>query len=187
MADAELFWNQYFLQPIEADEVFNCLKTETHWKQPEIRMWGRLVKSPRLSAWYADPEAFYTYSGLTNTPLPWTETLSELRDRISEACSISFNSVLLNLYRNGQDSMGWHQDNERELGHQPAIASVSLGGARRFLMKHVEKPQRRLELNLTHGSALFMAGDCQHKWKHSLPKTERQVDSRINLTFRKIK
>jgi len=186
LEDADVFWNEHFLNVCEADAMLAHLIEQTHWIQPIIRLWGREVPSPRLAAWHGDRDAVYTYSGLKNEPRAWTPSLRNLRDRLKLATGVAFNSVLLNLYRDGSDSMGWHQDNEVELGPQPVIASVSVGDARRFVMKHVRKPNRRWEVRLTHRSALIMAGDSQSEWKHAVPKTSRDVGQRVNLTFRRI-
>ncbi len=153
--------------------------------QPTIKLGAKVINSPRLSAWHGDPDAVYTYSGLRNLPFPWTETLSQMRNSLENLTGSRFNSVLLNLYRSGSDSMGWHSDNEPELGNQPTIASISLGETRKFLMKH-KKLACRWEKMLTSGSALIMAGETQRYWRHSIPKTKTLQGERINLTFRRI-
>ncbi len=180
-----LWTKEEFVPPAVAERCLKKLREETVWIQPTINLGAKVVNSPRLSAWYGDPNAVYTYSGLRNLPIPWTETLSKLRDSLEDLTGIRFNSVLLNLYRSGSDSMGWHSDNEPELGNQPTIASISLGEKRKFLMKH-KKLACRWEKLLTHGSALIMAGQTQHYWRHSIPKTKTYQGERINLTFRRI-
>lgn len=167
------------------EELMLMLLNETPWKQESIRMFGKYVPQPRLTAWYGDTDAVYTYSGLTNHPLLWNETLLLIRNLAEAFSGQSFNSVLLNLYRNGDDYMGYHSDDESELGENPVIASVSLGATRRFLFRE-QASGRRLSVDLPGNSLLLMKGDLQHKWKHSLPKTARQVAPRINLTFRKV-
>ncbi len=184
--DAQIYWNAGFLDLAEAGRMFDSLAAQTGWSQPEIRMGSRTVLSPRLAAWHGDSDAIYSYSGLTNYPRPWTPVLAGLRDRLNALSGAQFNSVLLNYYRNGQDSMGWHQDNERELGSQPVIASISLGESRRFLLKHRQDRHNRWQIVLTHGSALVMAGDTQQFWRHALPKSAKANGARINLTFRRI-
>lgn len=159
---------------------------ETEWTQPVVRMGARKLLSPRLAAWHGDPEAVYTYSGVANIPSPWTDTLQQVRLRLEQAVGVQFNSVLLNYYRNGQDSMGWHRDNEPELGPEPLIASVSLGQKRRFLMQHVREKQMRWKADLESGSALIMAGETQDCWRHSLPKSKSRTQPRMNLTFRRV-
>ena len=180
-----LWTKEEFIPPHLATLYLEELREQTAWIQPTIKMGAKVVKSPRLSAWYGDPEAVYTYSGLRNVPLPWTETLSQLRNSLENLTGIRFNSVLLNLYRSGSDSMGWHSDNEPELGYQPTIASISLGDKRKFLMKH-KKLACRWERILTHGSVLIMTGETQRYWRHSVPKTKTFRGERINLTFRQI-
>jgi len=174
-----------FLDANEASSLFHKLNAAIPWHQPRIFIYGRWVDSPRLAAWYGDAGKTYRYSGLENQPLPWIEELLSLRAKLESFCGVSFNSVLANLYRNGQDSMGWHSDDEPELGEKPVIASLSLGGTRRFLLKHRRhKSARAQEFSLEHGSLLLMHGGVQNEWRHSVPKTRRSVPPRINLTFR---
>ena len=154
--------------------------------QESILLFGREVLQPRLSCWIGDPQASYTYSGKTLSPGPWVPDLEGLRERLGEALSQDFNSVLCNLYRSGQDSMGWHADNEPELGLDPRIASVSRGGTRRFVLRHRKRKAPAVELVLSHGSLLVMEGTTQHHWRHAVPKTARPANPRLNLTFRTI-
>lgn len=154
-----------------------------HWRQDSIRMFGRTLPLPRLTAWYGDPAAVYVYSGIRNEPSPWNEALMSIKDRITELTGNRYNSVLANRYADGSQSMSWHADDEAALGPEPEIASVSLGATRRFLLKH-KKEDRRLELELAHGSLLLMAGRLQEEWVHALPRTRKPVGLRINLTFR---
>jgi len=144
-------------------------------------MFGRRVAFPRLTAWYGDPGAAYTYSGVRNEPLPWTPLLGELRDLVAAAAGAPFNSVLLNRYRDGSDSMGWHADDERELA--PVIASLSVGAVRTFELRH-RGDRERIALPLASGSLIVMAGDTQRHWQHRVPKDVRAPGERINLTFR---
>jgi alkylated DNA repair dioxygenase AlkB len=144
-------------------------------------MFGRRVAFPRLTAWYGDPGAAYTYSGVRNEPLPWTPLLRELRDRAAAAAGARFNSVLLNRYRDGRDGMGWHADDERELGR--VIASLSVGAVRTFELRH-RGDRERIALPLASGSLIVMAGDTQRHWTHRVPKDARAAGERINLTFR---
>lgn len=149
-------------------------------------MFGRQIPQPRLTAWHGDKDAVYTYAGLRNVPRSWTPGLTAIKSAVEEATSHSFNSVLLNLYRNGRDYMGWHRDNEPELGSRPVIVSVSLGAERRFLLRRYKDHTNRCEIPLAHGDLLLMTGETQTFWEHSLPKS-RMIDlPRINLTFRKI-
>jgi alkylated DNA repair dioxygenase AlkB len=157
------------------------------WEQHRIRIRGREIASPRLSAWYGDPDAHYRYSGLSLEPRPWLPVILELKSRVEAACDEPFNSVLLNLYRDGSDSMGWHSDDEPELGERPLIASLSLGATRRFRLRHRRrKDLEPVAIDLEGGSLLIMEGDTQRFWKHQVPKTKRTVEPRINLTFRNI-
>lgn len=185
---AELSLWSSWLEPGEADGLFDQLMATIAWETHRIRIYGREVDSPRLSCWIGDPDATYVYSRTRFEPHPWTPALAALRARVEEACATRFNSVLANLYRNGQDSMGWHSDNEPELGGQPVIASVSLGAVRRFRLraKRGEAKREMHVVELGHGSLLRMAGDTQHLYVHDLPKTKAAAGPRINLTFRQV-
>jgi alkylated DNA repair dioxygenase AlkB len=174
-----------FIPPSLADTILDQLWRDLRWAQRPIRLFGRMVQQPRLTAWYGDADAVYRYSGITLHPEPWHDTLRGLRYRLEKHLSSPFNSVLANAYRNGNDSMGWHADDEPELGSSPTIASLSLGAERRFLMRH-RHSGRISELKPGHGSLLVMKGECQKKYVHSLPKTRKVEELRINLTFRYI-
>jgi alkylated DNA repair dioxygenase AlkB len=177
-----LFYDESLLDPEAADALFAELRSATPWKQEVSR--GRPF--PRLTAWYADPGLTYSYSGVTHRALEWTPTLQEIRRRVEQASGTSLNSLLLNLYRDGRDSIGFHSDDEPELGINPVIASVSLGAVRQFVLNH-KKSREKLSFRLAHGSLLVMGGTCQHHWIHGVPKTAEEVGERINLTFRQIK
>ncbi|HEV2622832.1 MAG TPA: alpha-ketoglutarate-dependent dioxygenase AlkB [Frateuria sp.] len=188
---AELAYWPAWLAPAEADALFESLYVQVPWETHVIRIRGRDVSSPRLSCWIGDPGASYVYSRTRFEPRPWPAALAALRTRIDEACGASFNSVLANLYRDGRDAMGWHSDDEPELGREPVIASLSLGAERRFVFRR--KPARgqaaaraALELRLAHGSLLRMAGATQRLYQHALPRALRIAAPRINLTFRRI-
>jgi len=170
--------------PEEAAGLFAELRRTIDWQQESILMFGRRVLVPRLVAWHGDPGASYTYSGTPHQPLPWTPPLARIRDRAAELCGARFNAVLLNLYRDGGDGMGWHADDEAELGRDPVIASVSFGATRRFCLRHRKRRNLKLDVPLPHGSLLCMSGPTQHHWLHALPKTRAAVGERINLTFR---
>lgn len=149
-------------------------------------MFGKQLLLPRLTAWYGDKG--YTYSGLYNKPQPWLPVLLDLKERVEQASGHTYNSVLLNLYRGGNDSMGWHSDDEAELGKEPAIASLSFGGERRFSFKHrTRKDLKPVSVILANGSLLLMHGPTQHHWLHHIPRTKHPVQPRINLTFRHVK
>lgn len=169
----------------EADSSFQRLMEEIEWREETISMFGKTMLQPRLLAWYGDSNATYRYSGIDHNPLPWTSTLTSIKARVEEVAGHAFNSVLLNLYRDGNDSMGYHSDDEPELGNQPVIASLSLGAERKFNMKY-KTTQELLSIPLEHNSLLIMKGDFQKEWKHSVPKTKKEVGPRINLTFRKV-
>ena len=165
--------------------MLDALLAEIRWEQHHVRLFGRTVPSPRLSCWIGDAGSAYTYSGVRQEPRPWPSSLLPILDRLRAACGTAFNSALANLYRDGGDAMGWHSDDEPELGSEPVIASLSLGGSRRFLLRP-RTAGDRLCLELAHGSLLLMGGDCQQLYRHALPRTRRHVAARINLTFRQI-
>ncbi|MDR6642659.1 alkylated DNA repair dioxygenase AlkB [Luteibacter sp. 1214] len=169
----------------EADALLDELRDRLPWEVHRIRMFGRVVDSPRLSAWIGDEAATYRYSGTRFAPRPWTPALLALRDRVAAACDAPFNSVLANLYRDGSDRMGWHSDDEPELGAAPVIASVSLGAERtfRFRAKAGGEP---VAIALPHGGLLRMGGETQRLYKHELPVRKRVAGARLNLTFRDI-
>lgn len=149
-------------------------------------MFGRRQQIPRLTAWFGDRLKDYTYSGITMTPNPWTDLLAEIRDRTGALAGTHFSSVLLNLYRDGRDSVAWHADDEPELGPEPIIGSVSLGATRRFHLRPRDRSSETVSVDLEHGDVLVMRGPMQHSWQHQVPKTAKTVGPRINLTFRQI-
>ncbi|KAB7765796.1 alpha-ketoglutarate-dependent dioxygenase AlkB family protein [Xanthomonas maliensis] len=183
---AQIGWCRGWLAADQADALLCTLQAQAPWEVHRIRMFGRMVDSPRLSCWIGDPEASYRYSGTRFVPRPWLEALLPLRARLHAETDCAYNSVLLNRYRDGRDAMGWHSDDEPELGPQPIIASLSLGAARRFAFKHRHDPALGHVLTLGHGDLLLMAGHTQRLYKHALPRTARPVGERINLTFRQI-
>lgn len=166
----------------QADRLLDHLTATLPWEQQELRMYGRTVPVPRLTCWVGD--AAYTYSGISNAPTPWTPELADLRDRLRAATGASFNSVLCNLYRDGQDSVGWHSDDEPELGARPTIASLSLGATRTFKMRH-EATREVVDFELAHGDLLVMRDESQSDWRHSVPRRARVDEPRLNLTFRR--
>lgn len=176
-----------FLPPGAADALLAALLEEVRWEQHHVRIAGKRIPSPRLSAWYGEPGVEYRYSGTTYRAEGWTPALEALRARLEHETGSRFDSVLVNRYRSGTDSMGWHADDEPELGPRPVIASVSLGATRRFSLKHrTRKDLDSVRLDLTHGSLLLMSGDTQSHWRHAVPKTARPVGERVNLTYRRI-
>lgn len=185
--DGELWYNASFFSEAESSNFFSSLESGIEWRQEDIVMFGKKIPQPRLVAWYGDRGISYTYSGLRLTAVPWTSDLLKIKRRIEEEINSSFNSVLLNLYRDGKDSMSWHSDDEPELGIKPVIASVSFGAVRRFHLRHKSKQdQDRIRLDLADGSLLVMKGETQHHWQHQISKTARSIGPRINLTFRTI-
>lgn len=178
-----LYWPDW-LTDGDARALFDELSALPLWGQREIKLFGKAVAEPRLAFWMGDADAIYTYSGRINLPEPWAPALASIRARLGDELAIDFNSVLANLYRDERDSMGWHSDDERALGRNPTIASLSLGASRRFWLKHATAPT--LRLHLEHGSLLVMRGSTQHHWKHCVPKETKPRASRINLTFRRI-
>jgi alkylated DNA repair dioxygenase AlkB len=187
LPEAKLKLFHCFFDPTESDHFFQTLLAQTQWEQRYLTVFGKTYPEPRLTAWHGDAGKGYSYSGITLEPLPWTPTLLQIKARVDSAAQTVFNSVLLNLYRHGRDSNGWHQDNEPELGHNPVIASVSFGAARRFQLRHkFRRELPKVEFELPHGSLLLMAGPTQHYWQHQIPKTAKPVEVRINLTFRVI-
>ncbi|ETC89830.1 DNA repair system specific for alkylated DNA [Xanthomonas hortorum pv. carotae str. M081] len=186
LPQAEIAWCRGWLQAAQADVLMQALLQDVRWEVHRIRMFGRMVDSPRLSSWIGDAEASYRYSGTRFAPQPWLEALQPVRTRLQDETGHPFNSVLVNRYRSGNDAMGWHSDDEPELGAQPLIASLSLGATRRFAFKHRDDAALKQTLELGHGDLLLMGGDTQRHYKHALPRTVKPVGERINLTFRQI-
>jgi alkylated DNA repair dioxygenase AlkB len=196
LPDADLLFIENFYTPSVSDAFLAQLSAELAWEQGEITIFGKKIAEPRLSAWYGDAGKTYTYSGKVQEPLAWHDALisiknsaekvinSELNQHLSSV--FNFNSVLCNYYRNGQDSMGFHSDNEKELGQNPTIASVNFGESRRFIFRRRDDKTIKHELVLTHGSLLVMSGAVQHHWVHAVPKEPKRTKPRINLTFRHI-
>ncbi len=182
--DGELRLYPHFFSPEEREPFFTQLKENINWQQEEIKLYGRSIPLPRLTAWFGDEGKTYMYSGITVEPEPWTPTLSKIKRRIEEVSNVTFNSVLLNYYRNERDSVSWHSDDEPELGKDPIIGSVSFGDVRTFQLKHKTDKSLKISKDLPDGSYLVMAGSTQHHWLHQIPKRTRKIGPRINLTFR---
>ncbi|GAP43548.1 alkylated DNA repair dioxygenase AlkB [Lentimicrobium saccharophilum] len=176
-----------FLHPSDCAHYIGKLKDEISWKQESIRIFGKSYLTPRLTAWYGDAGAVYSYSGLKLSPEPWSPALVQLRDMIIAVTGSRFNSVLLNWYRDGNDSMGWHADDEKELGVNPVIASLSLGQERDFRFRRKDNHRDTFNVKLANGSLLVMGGEIQHFWQHALHRSARHLSERINLTFRLIR
>ena len=175
-----------WLSPAAADTLFIELRDTLAWRQNHVKLFGKTMPEPRLSVWIGDADASYTYSGSFHRPTPWPQCLQAIRKDLRRDFGYAPNSVLLNYYRNENDSMGLHADDEKELGKNPVIASLSLGETRRFRLKHRHKKELRKELELTNGSLLVMGGTLQRYWKHEVPKERLPKEGRINLTFRQV-
>lgn len=175
-----------FINATKANALFESLISSVDWQEESLWIAGQQRKVPRLIAWYGDPDAEYQYSGALHHPQPWLPELELIKQSLEASLGQSFNSVLCNLYRNGQDSVGWHADDERELGKEPVIASLSLGASRTFQLKHKNKPNLRHKMSLSSGSLLVMQGTTQQFWLHQVPKEPKVSQARINLTFRKV-
>jgi alkylated DNA repair dioxygenase AlkB len=184
--EGEVFLFKNYFPKVEADDLFNELKDNCAWQQETIRMYDKMLNIPRLTAWYGDPERKYSYSGIEMSPHPWTDVLLGMKNRIENEFSVKFNSVLLNYYRTGNDSVAWHSDDEPELGVNPTIGSVSLGAMRAFRLRNIADRSLVERVELGNGSFLLMKGETQHKWQHEIPKSKKNVGGRINLTFRYI-
>ena len=179
-----LLFKKFFTED-ESEKYFNHLLNEIKWKQEPIKIFGKEVMQPRLTAFYGDIEKTYSYSGIMMKPFLWTKELLEVKNKIETSAKVKFTSALLNLYRDGKDSMGWHRDNEKELGLNPVIGSVSFGASRIFQLRNYKDKKIVKSIELTNGSFLLMSGETQHYWEHQLPKT-KHVGKRINITFRVI-
>ena len=186
LPNADIVYFPNFYSTEKANALFKRLKESIDWQQDNITIFGKTYKQPRLTALYADNNRVYSYSNITMTPKAFTMELLSIRQDIENLALHRFTTVLLNLYRNGNDSNGWHADNEKELGQNPVIASLSLGATRVFQFKHRHLKDQKHSLNLNHGSLLLMRGEMQHYWLHQIPKTKKMVGERINLTFRTI-
>lgn len=171
----------------ESDNYLVTLRREIKWKQEPIKIMGKEIMQPRLTAWYGEADKPYTYSGITMQPFAWTNSLKIIKEKIESITGTQFTSALLNLYRSGSDSMGWHRDNEKELGINPTIGSVSFGATRNFQFRKYSDKSNKITLELSHGSFLLMRGSTNHHWEHRVPKTSEPVNERINITFRIIK
>ena len=184
--DGEAYLDQHYFKAEHANGYFKQLEGEIQWEQKEIRLFGKLITQPRLMAWHGDKDTVYQYSNLKLVSKPWTPALAELKKLIQQDLGETFNAVFLNYYRNGLDYMGWHRDNEKVLGLQPLIVSISFGINRVFKFRHYNHKDLVKKVELNNGSLLLMKGETQNFWSHSLPKALRVTQARINLTFRTI-
>ena len=188
LPDAKIRYYPSFFSPPQSSFFLEQLLETIQWKQNTIKMYGKENPVPRLEAWYGDPGKSYAYSGIQMDPIPWTDELKDIKSAVEVESGIKFNSVLINFYRDGKDRVAWHSDDEKELGQNPFIGSVSFGAERKFKLRHKKYKSNGLkkEIILQNGSFLLMQGSTQHHWMHEIPRTAKPIDSRINLTFRVI-
>jgi alkylated DNA repair dioxygenase AlkB len=187
LPDADIEYYPDFFDLNRANELYRKLQTEIPWQQDSITVFGKTHPQPRLTALFGNEGKPYSYSNIVMQPHTWNPLLMFIKEEMESVCHENFTTVLLNYYRDGKDSNGWHADNERELGRNPVIASVSFGAERSFHLQHNTIKAQKLKINLEHGSLLIMKGTTQHFWKHQIPKTAKDIGPRINLTFRIIK
>ena len=187
LPDAEIIYFPHFYDQLIADAMYAELQKDILWQQDDIKVYGKIYPQPRLTALYGDEGLSYSYSNIKMVPHPWNILLQKIKTAVELAAKTNFSTVLLNNYRDGKDSNGWHADNEKELGINPIIASVSFGAERVFQLKHNTDKSQKAAITLQHGSLLLMKGTTQHFWKHQIPKTAKPIGTRINLTFRLIK
>ena len=186
LQDAEIIYFAHFFDKKEADAIFRQLAKEIPWQQDDIQVFGKIHPQPRLTALFGNEGKPYSYSNIKMQPYPWTLLLQKIKSYVESVSDTNFTTVLLNQYRDGKDSNGWHADNEKELGENPIIASLSFGTSRRFDLKHISKAEK-LSVELKSGSLLVMSGETQHYWKHQIAKSKKITTGRINLTFRTIR
>lgn len=179
-------WRSIDWRTVSGDALDQIGFTNIRWRQDSLKLYGKSIPLPRLTAWYGDPGAAYTYSGIKSEPNPWNEGLLHLKRRIEALVGSAFNSVLLNWYRDGRDSLSWHADDEKELGIDPIIASANFGATRDFQLRHNDDHDQKITIPLKHGTLLVMRGELQRHWKHAVPKRANVDGSRFNLTFRSI-
>ena len=186
LPDADITFYPQVFSPAEGDGLLQEFLQTIAWKQEQVHVYGRVLASPRLTAWYGEAGKVYRYAGITLTPQAWTEALLHVKARVETLAQAALNSVLLNLYRHERDSVSWHSDDEVTLGPCPVIGSVSFGATRRFQLRHKHDRTLRRTIELPHGSVLVMRGPTQHCWQHCVPKASKPQAPRINLTFRRI-
>lgn len=186
LPESDIQYYPDFLEFEDANSYFQLLKETVPWQLDKIKVFGKIYDQPRLTALYGNNGKSYSYSGITMQPHPFTPALMELKQLVEEASEIEFSTCLLNYYRDGKDSNGWHADDEKELGTNPTIASLSLGAERFFHLRLKSDKTQKHKLLLEHGSLLLMQGETQHHWQHQIAKTAKKIGSRINLTFRVI-
>jgi alkylated DNA repair dioxygenase AlkB len=182
--DASIIYYPNFFSTEEATILFDTLQKEIPWQQDDIKVYGKVYPQPRLTALFGNEGKSYSYSNITMHPNKWSPLLISIKEKVEKATEAIYSTVLLNYYRDGKDSNGWHADNEKELGTNPIIASLSFGAERMFQLKHNAIQNQKINIPLAHGSLLVMKGTTQHFWKHQIPKTTKPIGPRINLTFR---
>ena len=187
LPDSDIKYYPNFFNKEAADAYFNLLLKDINWQQDDITIFGKTYKQPRLTALFGNNGKPYSYSNITMYPENFSEELQQIKNKVETKVNAKFTTCLANLYRNGNDSNGWHADNEKELGQNPIIASVSFGAERYFHLKHKHDKSLKQKLLLQHGSLLLMQGKTQHHWLHQIAKTKKEIGQRINLTFRIIK
>lgn len=185
--DGTAYFYPNFFTVAESDHFFEELEKSVEWIHEPIIIFGKEVMQPRLTAWFSDKDLDYSYSGITMQGTGWNKTLLEIKERVEKVSGVVFTGALLNFYRDEKDSMGWHKDDEKELGKNPVIGSVSFGATRTFKFQNIKNKELQTSIDLTHGSYLLMSGPTQHCWKHSIPKRTKPLGPRINITFRVIK
>lgn len=182
LPDLELFLHEGFIAKADADRYYNALLHGTPWREYQMPMYDKVVTSPRMIAWYGEQEE------ADESALPWTPELLELREKVRQETGLYYNTVLLNLYRNGNDSVAWHSDKEHKIGKNPSIASVTFGQTRPFRFRHKSNKEiGQVEIPLHHGTLLLMSGTTNTFWEHHIPKSAKEMLPRINLTFRQVK
>ncbi|RLJ64491.1 alkylated DNA repair dioxygenase AlkB [Lacinutrix venerupis] len=186
LPNSDISYYPNFFSKSEALDFYNTILNETNWRQDNITIFGKTYAQPRLTALFANNTKTYSYSNIIMHPEPFTNTLLTIKSKIETLTDVNFTTCLANLYRDGKDSNGWHADNEKELGKNPVIASITLGAARHFSLKHKNDKNLKHKLLLENGSLLLMKGETQHFWLHQIAKTKKEVKPRINLTFRVI-
>ncbi|QLG44215.1 alpha-ketoglutarate-dependent dioxygenase AlkB family protein [Costertonia aggregata] len=186
LPDSDIVYFPSFLTADDADFYFKQFKRQVPWQQDDIKVFGKVYPQPRLTALYGNNGKAYCYANITMQPHEFTKELLQIKTKIEKHTTVKFTTCLLNLYRHGKDSNGWHADDEKELGQNPVIASITLGQERYFHLKHKKDKTLKHKMLLRHGSLLLMQGATQHNWLHQIPKTAKPVSERINLTFRVI-
>lgn len=178
-------WKKMQWHTLSTQDLDEINFTHIRWKQDKVRMYGKTIPLPRLTSWYGDSEKSYTYSGIKAYPNEWNKGLLYIKNKVEGLAQTRFNSVLLNWYRNGEDSVSWHADDEKELGKNPIIASANFGESRDFIIRKNDDHSKKITIPLKHGTCLIMRGEIQHFWQHSVPKRKQIEGSRFNLTFRR--